>query len=502
MQQDITAEKTILQNLVLNEEFTRKTITYIKSEYFTEKTEKAVFELIEKYFQKSSQLPTATIIYLSLNEVSYLNEAERLKTKALIEDVFSGEPLKDLDWLTEQTEEWCRERALYNAIETAISIYDKSNKELTCHVIPELMKNALAVSFNTSIGQDWIDDAEERYNSYISSETKIPFDLDILNKITNGGVTRKTFCLILAGIHIGKTMAMTHLAAAYIKQGYDVLYFSMEMGETEILQRVDANLLNIPMSQLAYFGKEKFLSKIEKLKEKSYGKLKVIQYPTSMAHVGHFKNALSELRSKLNWKPTVIFVDYIGIVASSRIKPGATNSYFYLKSVSEELRALAIEQDVVVWSAMQLTRTGMQSTDVDMTDVGESISIPAIADLSFALIRTEEMDQLNQLVCKQLKNRFRNMGFKPKFILGCDFETQTYYDVTDSLENDISPSTNETQNNRKNRRLEDDYNTSKNIYGERDYDSSDRYNEKIDYNIRTTFPKRDFSAVDYADTFR
>lgn len=281
-------------------------------------------------------------------------------------------------------------------------------------------------------GSDWIDDAEARYERYECPENKIAFDLETLNDITLGGVTKKTLSIILAGVHVGKTMSMVHFAAGYARLGYNVLYLSMEMGEDAIMQRVDANMLKIAMHKIKELGKEKFMNRLYQLKQKSYGKIKVIQYPTSLAHTGHFRMALDELKLKMHWSPDVVMVDYVGIVASSRVKIGTLNSHFYLKSVAEELRAMAIEMDIAVWSAMQLTRTGMGSSDVEMTDIAESIGIPGVCDFMLAASRNEEMDAIGQIGFKQLKNRFRNMSYKPRFILGSDFEQQLLFDVAES----------------------------------------------------------------------
>lgn len=284
-------------------------------------------------------------------------------------------------------------------------------------------------------GQDWFDDAEERFERYISPQNKIPFDIETLNEITRNGVSRKTLNLILAGIHVGKTMTMVHLASGYARLGFNVLYISLEMSEDDILQRVDANILKVPIQSIIELGKDKFVTKIKKMTLKGYGKVKVIQFPTGSAHSGHFKHILDELYLKKNWKPDVLVVDYIGCVASSRLSQSQTNSHFYLKSVAEELRALAIEYDLACWSGMQVTRSGMSSTDIDLTDIAESIGIPAVCDLTLAATRTEELDNLGQIAIKQLKNRYHNMTLRQKFVLGVDLSRQTIYDVSNSQQN-------------------------------------------------------------------
>lgn len=292
-----------------------------------------------------------------------------------IHNIYALEPLSDEKWLLESSEKWCQNREMYLTIVKAIAIYDGTEKKILPNAIPDLMRDALAVSFKTEIGVDWLDDAENRFDRYEVPENKIPFDLETLNDITLGGVTRKTLSIILAGVHVGKTLTLVHLAAGYARLGYNVLYISMEMDENEIMHRIDANMIKTPMHLIRGMGKAKFMKRIDHIKSKGYGRIKVEQFPTSMGHSGHFQNLLNELSIKMNWKPDVVMVDYIGIVASSRIKVGSTNSHFYLKSVAEELRALAIEYDIAVWSAMQLTRSGMGSNDVEMTDIAECCSL-------------------------------------------------------------------------------------------------------------------------------
>lgn len=302
-----------------------------------------------------------------------------------------------------------------------------------------MMKDSLAVSFKTDIGLDWLDDAERRFDGYCIPENKIPFDLDILNDITLGGTTRKTLSVILAGVHVGKTLTLVHLSAGYARLGYNVLYLSMEMGDNEILHRIDANMIKTPMHLIKEMGKETFMSRMDHIKAKGYGRIKVVQFPTSMAHAGHFKNVIDEFDIKKNWKPDVVMIDYLGIVASSRLKVGSTNSHFYLKSVAEELRALAVEYDVVAWTAMQLTRSGMGSSDVEMTDTAESIGIPGVSDFILAGMRNEETDSLGQIIFKQLKNRFRKMQYRPKFVLGCEFDQQLLFDVSNQEQTLVEP---------------------------------------------------------------
>lgn len=372
--ENITIPSLIIQNLVTNFDFTRQSIAYIQSDYFETRVDQSIFECISEYFRSTGVLPNRNILLVEINE-GKLNGPELDEAKEKIHEICQSPPEPDTKWLLTQAETWCQERSMYNAIVRAISIYDGTNKDLNPHAIPEMMKEALAVSFQTHIGSDWSDDAEDRFDRYVNKENKIPFDLETLNDITLGGVTKKTLSIILAGVHVGKTMMMCHLAAGYARLGYNVLYFSMEMGEDDILQRVDANMLKVPMHQIEALGKEAFMKRVHFLRAKNYGKIKVIQYPTSLAHSGHFRSVLGELKIKLGFKPEIVIVDYVGIVASSRLKVGVTNSHFYLKSVAEELRAMAIELDVAVWSAMQLTRSGMSTNDVEMTDIAECVSL-------------------------------------------------------------------------------------------------------------------------------
>lgn len=390
---------------------------------------------MDVYFRKNNQTPKKTILLIETKEDEKVSSKDLDDVSKVINEIYSTEPLSDEKWLLESSEKWCQDREMYLSIVKAISIYDGSESKILPTAIPDMMRNALAVSFKTDIGVDWLADAEKRFDGYEVPENKIPFDLETLNDITLGGVTRKTLNLILAGVHVGKTLTLVHLASGYARLGYNVLYISMEMGANEIMHRIDANMIKTPMHLIRDMGKAKFMKRIDHIKSKGYGKIKAIQYPTSMAHVGHFQNLLNELNIKLNWKPDVVMVDYIGIVASSRIKVGSTNSHFYLKSVAEELRALGIEYDVAVWSAMQLTRSGMGSNDVEMTDIAESIGIPGVCDLLLAGMRNDETDAIGQIIFKQLKNRFRQMQYKPKFVLGCEFEQQLFYDLSSSEQN-------------------------------------------------------------------
>lgn len=431
MMKTVQVPDLILINSVTNDEFTRECIPFIRTEFFEDITDQEIFRVISEYFNKTSNLINKNILSIELNESSVLHGENLEKAKEKATSLFSYKPEEDNNWLRNQAEKWCQDRAVYLAIVKAISIYDGTEKKIAPHAIPELLSNALSVSFRTHIGDDWDEDAEARYERYSSPENKISFDLDTLNDITFGGVKRKTLNIILGGVHVGKTFSLVHLAAGYVRLGYNVFYASMEMDEDDIMIRVDANMLKTPIHSIKELGKEVFLKKINRLKSKSYGKLKVLQFPTSVAHSGHIEAALNELKLKKKWVPDVVMVDYLGVVASSRVLMGG-NSHFYLKSVAEELRAMGIKNDYAVWSAMQVTRAGMSSTDLEMTDTAESIGITAVADFILGATRTDELDAQGQIAYKQLKNRYRSMSYRPKFLLGSNFDCQMLLDLQNS----------------------------------------------------------------------
>lgn len=391
----ISLEKIILQNLIINEPFARQAIPHLKKDYFEDQANSHIFQVVNDYFNKSNQLPHKNIILIELKENEKINSKNLNQIYETVSEIFSNEPLSDVKWLLDQAEEWCRSKAMYLSIIKAISIYDGSDKVLLPSSIPEMMKDALSVSFNTNIGSDWLDDSENRYDSYQQPLNKIPFDLETLNDITLGGITRKTLSLILAGVHVGKTLSLVHLAAGYARLGYHVLYISMEMDENEILHRIDANMIKTPMHLIREMGKERFMKRIDLIKSKGYGKIKVIQFPTSAAHVGHFKNTINEMNMKMNWTPDVVMVDYIGCVASNRIKVGSTNSHFYLKSVAEEIRAMAIEYNVACWSAMQITRCISKTCTVYEKDKGLILS--GDVEIGDSLQSNEGFNKVNKI---------------------------------------------------------------------------------------------------------
>ncbi len=424
-------EPVLLENLILNEPFTRKVLPFIDKEYFAEQENKHIFELLNNYFRKNNRLPDHTILKIESNELSVDSKILMIVNEK-IDEIFSNNNLvADINWLMSQAEQWCRERSLYNNIIKAISIYDGSEQKLTANAIPDLMRESLAITFDTSVGVDWADQVVERFEKYNTPQDRIPFVLETLNDITAGGVTRKTLSIVLGGVHTGKTLFLVHLAADYCRVGKNVLYVSMEMSEFDILQRVDANMLKMDMLSLKDLNKDAFIGKINTLKQKSYGRLKVIQFPTSEAHVGHFTNLLDELNIKQRFVPDVIVIDYLGITASAKIKPGTANSFTYLKSVSEELRALAVNKNVAIWSAMQLNRSGFTDSDAGMENISESFGITHTADLMLSIYRNEELDADESVCVKQLKNRFNSVAFRRKFLLGVNLMQQYLYDKSD-----------------------------------------------------------------------
>jgi replicative DNA helicase len=434
---DVTSERLILSSLVQDENYVRQTLPFLKSEYFHDRLECAVFEIIREYIQEYNTLPNKTTLLIDIRNHKKLNDKEVAEAESIIREIFDIDRPTDSKWLVKQTEEFCQTKAVYNAIMKAIAVYDGSEKTMTPHAIPDMIKEAVSISFDSHIGMDIYDDAGARYDYYTTIDSKIPFDIELLNDITNGGVGRKTLNVLVAGVNVGKTLSMVHLACAYARAGLNVLYFTMEMREEEILKRMDANMLKTPINKLKDLGRDAFIDKVEKIRAKSYGKIKVKEYPPGAAHTGHFKHVISELKMKQRFTPDIIMVDYIGITGSSRVKLGQQNSYFYLKAVAEELRALAVETDTVLWTAMQLTRSGISNTDVEITDVSESMGIPATADFMISITRTEELDSLGQVLFKQLKNRYGNKTNKLRFVVGVDLDRQTLYDVNQSEQDDI-----------------------------------------------------------------
>jgi replicative DNA helicase len=421
-------ETTILRNLLFNGEYCRKVLPFIKPEYFDSIHEKVVFEEISKFIVSYEDLATKEVLLIEAEKRTDLNE-EIYKT--ICEYVSSlDDSHVDFQWLIDSTEKWCRDRAIYLALMESINIADGQDSKKGRDAIPGILQEALSVSFDEHIGHDFIDDYERRYEYYVKVEEKLPFDLEYFNKITNGGLSRKTLSLILAGPNVGKSLAMCSFASGFLSQGKNVLYLTMEMSEEKIAQRIDANLLNVNISDIKNLPKETFENKIIKLAKKTQGKLIIKEYAPMSAHVGHFKSLLNELALKKHFHPDIIFVDYLNICASSRYRNNSgVNSYTYVKSVSEELRALAVEYNVPVFSSTQTTRSGYSTSDPDMTDTSESFGTVATVDMIVAMIKTEELDQLGQVMFKQIKNRDNDVSKHKRFVVGVDRNKMRLYDV-------------------------------------------------------------------------
>ena len=428
-------ENTIIKNLIQNDTYTRKVIPFIKSEYFTESSEKLVFEEIVNYFDKYTKSPTVEALLINLDNVTSKGDAIVKSSKELIGNIQKDDT--PLDWLIDETEKWCKDRAIYIAVMDSIEVLDEKSKRSTGE-IPDLLKDALSVSFDTHIGHDQLEDAEERFEFYNTEEEKMPFDLEYFNKITKGGLPNKTLNICLAGTGVGKSLFMCHMASNCLLMGKNVLYITMEMSEERIAERIDANTMNVPMKELPDVSKKEYDKKIQRIKNKTKGKLIVKEYPTAAAHVGHFRHLLQELNIKKDFRPDIIFIDYLNICASHRIRPGSgANSYTLVKSIAEELRGLAVEHDVPMVSATQTTRSGYGSTDIGLEDTSESFGLPATADLMFALITSEELEELDQLVVKQLKNRYNDPTIFKRFVIGIDRSRMKLYDVEQEAQEEL-----------------------------------------------------------------
>ena len=434
-------EQTILKNLIQNEEFTRKCIPFLKPRVFHGYAERTIYEFTYDYFQKYTKPPTVEALLINLDNSTNVNENVVKDSKSIVEG-FSGEESPQ-DWLVDETEQWCKDRAIYIAVMDSIEVIDKKSQRSTGE-IPELLKDALSVSFDTQIGHDVLEDSDARFDFYHTEEEKIPFDLEYFNKITKGGLPNKTLNICLAGTGVGKSLFMCHMASAALTMGKNALYITMEIAEERIAERIDANTLNVPIKELPDMSKKMFDKKIEKLKNKTKGKLIVKEYPTASAHVGHFRHLLQELDIKKDFKPDIIFIDYLNICASHRIRPGSgANSYTLVKSIAEELRGLAVEYDVPIVSATQTTRSGYGSTDIGLEDTSESFGLPATADLMFALITSDELEELDQLVVKQLKNRYNDPTIFKRFVIGIDRSRMKLYDCEQEAQEELIDSAEE-----------------------------------------------------------
>lgn len=431
-------ETIILSNLVRNEEFTRKVLPFLKRDYFQERSEQIVFDIMEDYFVKYNGAPSKEALIITLDEKK-LAQPDIDSCVELIQGVYEDDSENDLQWLVDQSEFFCKDRSIYNAILESIQIIDGKSQDKDTHALPKLLSDALSVSFDTNIGHDYLNDAEERYDFYHRKEIRIPFDLEYMNKITNGGVPSKTLNIVMAGTGVGKSLFMCHHAANCLTQGKNVLYITCEMAEERIAERIDANIMNISIDDMKLLSKKVYARKLFEATQNIQGRLMIKEYPTATANVNHFRHLLEEMKIKKSFIPDIIFVDYLNICASARFKQGnSINSYTLVKAIAEELRGLAVEQNVPIFSATQTNRQGFSNTDVGLEDTSESFGLPATADFMFAIISTEELDEQNHVMVKQLKNRYNDLAANKKFIIGIDRSKMKLYDVEESVQDGIS----------------------------------------------------------------
>ena len=439
----IELEKTILRNVLTNEQFMRKVLPFIQKDYF-EGVYRILFNEVAKFVAKYNKLPSQEAFKIEFDQVT-VNEEMYTHAIDILPDIFTKKD-EDHDWLVDTTEKWCQDRAVYNAVMESITIIDGKHQELTKNAIPDVLQKALAVCFDTNVGHDYLENVDERFDFYHEQEERIPFDLDYLNRITKGGLPNKTLNIALAGTGVGKSLFMCHCAANSLSQGRNVLYITLEMAEERIAERIDANLMNIPIDQLDTMSKTMFVDRVQQISDKTKGKLIIKEYPTGQAHTGHFRALLNELRLKKSFKPEIVFVDYLNICSSSRMKGmgGAINSYSYIKSIAEEMRGLAVEFDIPILSATQTTRSGYTNSDPGLEDTSESFGLPATADLMFALVTSEELESLNQVMVKQLKNRYNDPNSNKRFCIGIDRSKMKLYDVDESQQNFMSDDEDDT----------------------------------------------------------
>ena len=439
-------EFLILRSLLHNEEYLRKALPFLKGEYFEDEDQKVVYQEILNFTSEYNELPTKEVLSIEVEKRKDINEDQFKKITHLISHL-DDEPA-EFDWLLNTTEKWCRERAIYLALVESIGIADGQSKDKTPDAIPSILSDALAVSFDNHVGHDYLEDYLERYEAYNRKENRIPFDLEYFNKVTKGGLPNKTLNIALAGTGVGKSLFMCHMAASVLLQNKNVLYITMEMAEEKIAERIDANLLNVNIQEVAELPKQMFETKVNNLAKKTQGTLIIKEYPTASAHSGHFTSLLNELALKKSFRPDIIFIDYLNICASSRYRGGSNvNSYTVIKSIAEELRGLAVEANVPIVSATQTTRSGYGSSDVELTDTSESFGLPATADLMFALISTEELESLGQILVKQLKNRYNDANLSKRFVIGIDRAKMRLYDCEQTAQDDILDSGKEEEYN-------------------------------------------------------
>ena len=433
-------EPTVLAGLLHNENYMRRVIPFLSEEYFGDFAEKTLYKTVASYIEKYNGVPTKDALKLVIGEKTNLND-DQFKSIVTLIDSLKYDEKTDMEWLVDTTEKFCQDKAIYNAVRESILVLDGHHKSLDKGSIPDLLSKALGVSFDQSIGHDFLEDTEQRYQFYHTKEDKVPFDLDLFNKITKGGLSRKSLSIALAGTGVGKTLFMTHCAAASLMNGKNVLYITMEMAEEKISERIDANLLNTTVDSLSEMPKDVYEKRIARVKAKTTGKLIVKEFPTASAGSAHFRHLMNELKLKKNFKPDIVFIDYLNICTSSRMKAGGNvNSYTLIKAIAEELRGLAVEFNVPVLSATQTTRTGYRSSDLNLEDTSESFGLPATADFMFGLISTEELEGLGQLMVKQLKNRWGDTNTLKRFVIGIDRSKMKLYDAEDSAQDLVSDS--------------------------------------------------------------
>jgi len=429
-------ETLILSNLLNDENYLRKVIPFIKDEYFIDSIERKLYYHIRNFVDEYNASPSVEALSISCQNDKTLTEDEYYRITSVLETLTQKE--NNIEWLLVETEKFCKDKAVYNAIVQSIQIIDGKNDKLTSDAIPEILKDALAISFDNSVGHDYLEDSESRFDFYHRVEEKLPFDLEFFNKITKGGLSKKTLNVALAGTGVGKSLFMCHMAAGALSQGKNVLYITMEMAEEKIAERIDANLMNVTMDDLKNLPKQMFDDRITRIQKKTEGKLIIKEYPTASAHAGHFRALLNELSLKKDIRPDIIFIDYLNICASSRFKmSGSVNSYIYIKGIAEELRGLAVEFNVPIMTATQTTRTGYSNSDVELTDTSESFGLPATADFMFALISTEDLEKLGQLLIKQLKNRYNDPSQHKRFVIGVDRAKMKLFDLDMSAQKSI-----------------------------------------------------------------
>lgn len=425
-------ELTILRNILTNESYMRKVLPFVKPDYF-EGVYKVLYKEVGKFVAKYNRLPTHEAFAIEIDQSGRLTNEQFTMAHDILPHLFSNEKIDD-DWLIDTTEKWCQDRAVYNAIMESISIIDGKHESLTKNALPDILQKALAVAFDVNVGHDYIENVDKRYDFYHTEESRIPFDLEYFNKITKGGLPNKTLNIALAGTGVGKSLFMCHMAGASLTQGNNVLYITLEMAEERIAERIDANLLNVPIDSIDKLSKDLFTTKVAKISSQTTGKLIIKEYPTGSAHTSHFRGLLNELKLKKQFVPDIIFIDYLNICASSRMKGmgGAINSYNYIKAIAEEIRGLAVEFNVPIVSATQTTRSGYSNSDVGLEDTSESFGLPATADFMFALISTEELEQQGQMMVKQLKNRYNDPTNHKRFVIGVDRSKMRLYDVEET----------------------------------------------------------------------